>query len=235
MIHETGELILSQHIKTKTRSNVRAHLDLFEFEKTEKPKSSWEEHMHVHEHPIIYHQFHSSDGFAITYKKSALTVEPFLRNLNLTKPKNQKIMGRTHAAEEYPNIYHSFHYSDGFAITCKKSAQTVKPFLRYCNLKNRTIWLVDTVLNRNWRTRCDPNMQFWPEWALCKPVTWQIKSEWACYPNLRKTRKIMIFTILGTFFKIYVFGHNSWRTFLNIRFLRKWAQYKVFTWHIKPE
>ena len=184
MIHETGELILSQHIKTQTRSNVRAHLDLFKFDKTEKPKSSWEEHMHVHEHPIIYHQFHSSDGFAITYKKSALTV---------------------------------------------------KPFLRYCNLKNRTIWLVDTVLNRNWRTRCDPNMQFWPEWALCKPVTWQIKSEWACYPNLRKTRKIMIFTILGTFFKIYVFGHNSWRTFLNIRFLRKWAQYKVFTWHIKPE
>ena len=83
MIRETGELILSQHIKTKTRTNGRAHLDIFEFDKTEKPKSSWEEHMHVHEHPIIYHQFHSSDGFAITYKKSAQTVKPFLRYCNL--------------------------------------------------------------------------------------------------------------------------------------------------------
>ncbi len=67
MIRETGELILSQHIKTKTRSNGRAHLDIFEFDKTEKPKYSWEEHMPVHEHPIIYHPSHSSDGFTMKY------------------------------------------------------------------------------------------------------------------------------------------------------------------------
>ena len=153
MIHETGELILSQHIKTQTRSNVRAHLDLFEFEKTEKPKSSWEEHMHVHEHPIIYHPSHSSEGFTMKYKKSA---------------------------------------------------QMVKPFLTYCNLKNLAIWLVDTVLNRNWRTGCDPIMRFSPKWALYKSLIWQKKIEmklWSEFgPNPswyiwiwqnRKTKKFM--------------------------------------------
>ena len=63
----------------------------------------------------------------------------FFRYLNLKKPKKSK---------EHPIIYHPFHSSNGFAKTYKKSAQTVKPFLRYCNLKNRTIWLIDdTVLN----------------------------------------------------------------------------------------
>ena len=67
MIRETGELTLSQHIKTKTKSNGRAHIEVFEFEKTEKPKNSWVEHMHVHEQPIIYHPSHSSDGFTMKY------------------------------------------------------------------------------------------------------------------------------------------------------------------------
>ena len=67
MIRETGKLTLSQHIKKETKSNSRAHLEIFEFEKTEKPKNSWVEHMHVHEHPIIYHPSHSSDGFTMKY------------------------------------------------------------------------------------------------------------------------------------------------------------------------
>ena len=83
MIRETGEITLSQHIKTKTKSNGRAHLEIFEFDKTEKRKNSSEEHMHVHEHPIIYHPSHSSDGFTIKYKKSAQKVEPFLIDCNL--------------------------------------------------------------------------------------------------------------------------------------------------------
>ena len=83
MIRETGELTLSQHIKTKTKSNGRAHLEIFEFDKTEKRKNSWEEHMHVYEHRIIYHPSHSSDGFTMKYKKSAQKVEPFLIDCNL--------------------------------------------------------------------------------------------------------------------------------------------------------
>ena len=63
MIRETSELTLSQHIKTKTKSNSRAHVEIFEFDKTEKPNKSWEEPMHVHEQPIIHHPFNSSDGF----------------------------------------------------------------------------------------------------------------------------------------------------------------------------
>ena len=54
-------------MKPKTRSNRPAVLEISEFEKTEKPKNSWEEHMHVHEHPIIYHPSHSSDGFTMKY------------------------------------------------------------------------------------------------------------------------------------------------------------------------
>ena len=88
-----------------------------------------------------------------------------------------------------------------------------------CNLKNRAIWLVDTVLNRTCRTGCDPNIRFSPKWALYKPLTWQKKSQWNCDPNLRKTWETSIFTIFGTFFKIYVFGHNSRRrTFPNMQF-----------------
>ena len=53
---------------------------------------------------------------------------------------------------------------------------------------------------------------------------------------LIKFWKTSIFTIFGTFFKIYVFGHNSRRrTFLNMRFSTEWAHYKAFTWHKKPE
>ena len=105
-----------------------------------------------------------------------------------------------------------------------------------CNLKNRAIWLVDTVLNRTCRTGCDPNIRFSPKWALYKPLTWQKKSQWNCDPNFRKTWETSIFTIFGTFFKIYVFGHNSRRrTFLNMRFSPEWAHYKAFTWHEKPE
>jgi len=82
MIRDRGELILLQHIKPKTRSNGRAVLEIFEFDETEKPKESWGKHTPVHEHPIFYHSFHSSDGFAITYKKSAQTIKPFLRYCN---------------------------------------------------------------------------------------------------------------------------------------------------------
>ena len=111
-------------------------------------------------------------------------------------------MGRTHAAEEYPNIYHSFHCSDGFAITCKKSAQTVKPFLRYCNLKNLAIWLVDTVLNPNWRTGCDPNMPFSPKWALCKSLIWQKKIRRKLRSELwKKHKKPQFLPILALFSK----------------------------------
>ena len=98
MIHETGELILSQHIKTQTRSNVRAHLDLFEFEKTEKPKSSWEEHMHVHEHPIIYHPSHSSDGFTMRYN---LKIQSDF-GVFFSFPKSSRLKSCPEGPETYP-------------------------------------------------------------------------------------------------------------------------------------
>ena len=77
---------------------------------------------------------------------------------------------------EHPIIYHPSHSSEGFTIKYKKSAQMVKPFLTYCNLKNLAIWLVDTVLNRNWRTGCDPIMRCSPKWALYKSLIWQKKN-----------------------------------------------------------
>ena len=134
------------------------------------------------------------------------TVKPFLRYLNLTKPKNQKKSWETHMpVHEQPIIHRLFNSSDGFTIKYKKSAQTVKPFLIYCNLKNRAIWLVDTVLNHNWRTGCDFNMRFSPKWALYNPLTWQKKSGWNCAPNLGKSTKKLHF-------------YHFWHFFQNLRF-----------------
>ena len=54
-------------------------------------------------------------------------------------------------------------------------------------------------------------MQFSSKWALDESLTGQKKSEWNFVPDLRKNTKNVHFTIFGTFFKIYVFGHNSRR------------------------
>ena len=47
--------------------------------------------------------------------------------------------------------------SYGFITSYKKSAETVKPILRYTNLKNRAIWLDNSILSHNLRTRFFPD------------------------------------------------------------------------------
>ena len=91
-IRERGERIHLQHIKPKTRSNGRAVLEIFEFNETEKPKESRGEHMQVHKHPISYHPFHSSDGFAIRYKKISSNSKAVLDILQFEEPCN--LIGR---------------------------------------------------------------------------------------------------------------------------------------------
>ena len=86
------------------------------------------------------------------------------------------------------------------------------------------------------RTRFFPDMRFSP-WVRKGLDLFPSKNKnKSVVLFLRKFGKTSIFTIFGTFFKIYVFGHNSRRrTFLNMRFLPEWAHYKSFTWHKKPE
>ena len=50
------------------------------------------------------------------------------------------------------------HY--GFLPSCKKLQKTVKRFRRYSSLKNRVIWLAESFLGYNSRTRVFPDMRF---------------------------------------------------------------------------
>ena len=185
MIRETGELTLSQHIKTKTKSNGRAHLEIFEFDKTEKRK---------------------------------------------------KIMGRTHACTWTSNYLSSIPFFGWFYNKIQKlssKGQAVLDMLQFeepCNLIGR--YRFKPLMRNQMRHKHAVFIQMSP--IRVSNLTKKNQNE-TLFRIWEKTQKTSIFTIFGTFFKIFVFGHNSRRTFPNMRFSPEWAHYKAFTWHIKPE
>ena len=111
----------------------------------------------------ILYSLTSSYGFITSYKKSTQMVKSFLRYSN---KKNQAIWlvhtnhARVSLGEPQSSRTHSLTSSYGCIIAYKKLAQTVQPFLRYSNLKNRAIWLVNTILGHKTRTGFLPNMRF---------------------------------------------------------------------------
>ena len=61
-----------------------------------------------------------------------------------------------HQSSWVPSLYSP----NGFTTSYIKSTQTIKPFLRYLNLKNRAIWLANSFSGHNSRTRIFQNMCF---------------------------------------------------------------------------
>ena len=59
--------------------------------------------------------------------------------------------------EQWSSRLHSLSFSNGFITLYKKSTHLVKPFLKHSILENRAIWLDNSILSHNLRTRFFPD------------------------------------------------------------------------------
>ena len=104
-------------------------------------------------------------------------------------------------------------------FTCKKSTYSLTFFLRYCTLRNPAIWLANSILTRNLRTRLSTGKEF------------AVKYKWQCFILDYFQKKLKKPTFWPT---APIFGQKRiflWILFLSVFFKRIPTKYhlaKVF-------